>query len=58
MEEYDNTNNENEKIFKSFLRSLLRQLKTIDKAIDNGDTAEAKGLIAELIEDTQKNIEN
>ena len=32
----------------------MRQLKALKKAIENGNTDEAKLLINELIEDTQK----
>ena len=49
---------ENLAVFKGYLRSLMRQLKALKKAIDNGSTDEAKLLINELIEDTQKNIED
>ena len=45
-------------VFKGYLRSLMRQLKLLKKAIENGNTDEAKLLINELIEDTQKNIED
>lgn len=49
---------ENMAVFKGYLRSLMRQLKQLKKAIDNGNTDEAKQLINELIEDTQNNIED
>lgn len=45
-------------VFKGYLRSLMRQLKQLKKAIDNNDIDEAKKLIDELIEDTQNNIED
>jgi hypothetical protein len=45
-------------VFKGYLRSLMRQLKALKKAIEDGNTDEAKLLINELIEDTQKNIED
>ena len=45
-------------VFKGYLRSLMRQLKLLKKAIENGNTDEAKQIINELIEDTQKNIED
>ncbi len=45
-------------VFKGYLRSLMRQLKLLKKALDNNDIDEAKKLISELIEDTQKNIED
>ena len=36
----------------------MRQLKLLRAAIDEGDHDRAKVLIEELIEDTQKNIED
>lgn len=45
-------------VFKGYLRSLMRQLKLLKKAIDNNNNDEAKKLIDELIEDTQNNIED
>lgn len=45
-------------VFKGYLRSLMRQLKALKKAIDDNDIEEAKKLIDELIEDTQNNIED
>lgn len=45
-------------VFKSYLRRLIRDLKDIKKALDNEDMKEAKRLINELIEDTQKDIED
>lgn len=45
-------------IFKSYLRSLMRQLKLLKEAIENEDLKKANSLIDELIEDTQKNIED
>ena len=45
-------------VFKGYLRSLMRQLKLLKKAIDENNIEEAKKLIQELIEDTQKNIED
>ena len=45
-------------VFKGYLRSLMRQLKLLKKAIDNGNSEEAQRLINELIEDTQNNIED
>lgn len=45
-------------VFKGYLRSRMRQLKLLKKALDNNDIAEAKKLIDELIEDTQNNIED
>lgn len=45
-------------VFKGYLRSLMRQLKLLKKAIDEKDLELAKRLIEELIEDTQNNIED
>ncbi|MGN0669624.1 MAG: hypothetical protein ACI4JZ_03660 [Oscillospiraceae bacterium] len=50
--------NEETAIFKGYLRSLMRQLMQLKKAIDSNNIDEAKGLINELIEDTQNNIED
>lgn len=49
---------ENLAVFKGYLRSLMRQLKLLKKAIESNNTEEAKQLINELIEDTQSNIED
>ncbi len=45
-------------VFKGYLRSLMRQLKLLKKALDENNIEEAKKLIQELIEDTQNNIED
>ena len=45
-------------VFKGYLRSLMRQLKLLKKAIEEKDFESAKKLIDELIEDTQSNIED
>ncbi|MDE6314008.1 MAG: hypothetical protein K2M46_10425 [Lachnospiraceae bacterium] len=45
-------------VFKGYLRSLMRQLKLLKEAIHNKDFEKAEKLIDELIEDTQKNIED
>lgn len=45
-------------VFKGYLRSLMRQLKLLKKAIDENNAEDAKRLINELIEDTQNNIED
>lgn len=45
-------------ILKSYLRSLMRQLKSLKKALDSNDIADARIIVGELIEDTQKNIED
>lgn len=50
--------NEDMAVFKGYLRSLMRQLKLLKTAISKKDYEEAEKLIDELIEDTQKNIED
>lgn len=45
-------------VFKGYLRSLMRQLRLLKKAIDSNDLETASNLINELIEDTQNNIED
>ena len=45
-------------VFKSYLRSLLRQLKLLKKALEEKDFEKAETLINELIEDTQDSIED
>ena len=45
-------------VFKGYLRSLMRQLKLLKKALESDNITEAKRLIDELIEDTQSNIED
>ena len=45
-------------VFKCYLRSLMRQLKALKKAIDNNDIKEAQRIIAEIMEDTQNSIED
>lgn len=45
-------------VFKSFLRSLMRQLKALEKALLENDTQKAKKIVSEIIEDTQKGIED
>lgn len=45
-------------VFKSFLRGLLRQLQALKKALDSGDTETAQRLLSEIIDDTQKGIED
>ena len=49
---------EEEKIFKGYLRSLMRQLKQLKKTIGNNDLEQTELLVDELIEDTQNNIED
>lgn len=50
--------NEEVAVFKGYLRSLMRQLKLLKKAINEKNIEEAEKLINELIEDTQNNIED
>ena len=45
-------------ILKGYLRLLLRQFKSLQKALDNNEIDKAKVIISELIEDTEKNIED
>ena len=45
-------------VFKSYLRGLLFRLKAIKEANKNGDKEEVDRLIDELIEDTQRGIED
>ena len=45
-------------VFKSFLRSLMRQLKALEKALLENDTQKAKKIVSEIIEDTQKGTQN
>lgn len=47
-----------ELIFKSFMRSQLRHLKAVEKAVQNGELAQAEKIVEELIEDTKKGIED
>lgn len=45
-------------VFKGYLRGLMRQLILLKKAIKDKKFEEAEKLVNELIEDTQKNIED
>lgn len=45
-------------VFKGYLRSMMRQLKLLKKALEDNDKELAMKLINELIEDTQNNIED
>lgn len=49
---------EEEVVFKAYQRNLLRHLKFLKKAISEKNIEEAEKLLNELIEDTQKNIED
>lgn len=50
--------NEETAVFKGYLRSLMRQLKALKEALDQKNYEQAGRLVDELIEDTQKNIED
>lgn len=45
-------------VFKSYLRRLIRDLKDIKEALKNKDYEKAEKLVDDLIEDTQKDIED
>lgn len=45
-------------VFKGYLRGLIRLLKNVKKAANENNLEEVRRLIDELIEDTQKNIED
>ena len=45
-------------VFKSYLRRLLHDLKELQKTQASGDEEKAKELLDNLIEDTQKGIED
>ena len=45
-------------IFKAYLRGLARHLKDMKAALDTGNYNQAEKLLDELIEDTQKGIED
>ena len=45
-------------VFKSYLRRLMRDLKDLKESITNKDFDRAEKLIDDLIEDTQKDIED
>lgn len=49
---------EEEKIFKAYQRGLLRQLKALKEALENGDSETAEKLLDRLIEDTKADIED
>lgn len=44
-------------IFKSYLRSLMRQLKALKEALHTKDYEKTERLLEALIDDTQKDIE-
>lgn len=45
-------------VFKSYLRRLIRDLKDVRAALKAKDYEKAEKLIADLIEDTQNDIED
>lgn len=45
-------------VFKSFLRSLLRDLKDLQEALKSKDYEKAEKIVSTLIDDTQKGIED
>ena len=45
-------------VFKSYLRRLLQDLKDLREALENNDTEKVKKIVDNLIEDTQKGIED
>jgi hypothetical protein len=49
---------EEEKIFKSYLRILMRELKDLKEALQSKDYDNAEKLVDNMIEDTQKGIED
>lgn len=51
-------NTEKMAVFKSYLRRLMRDLKDLKKAIKEKDLEKAEKLLNDLIEDTQKDIED
>lgn len=48
---------DNMKEFVAYSRKLLRSLLKLKKLLDNGEYDEAKTIVNELIEDTQRDIE-
>lgn len=50
--------NEQIAVFKAYLRNLMRQLKALQKALENNDSENAKIILNEIIEDTQNSIED
>ena len=45
-------------VFKSYLRRLLQDLKDLREAVENNDIDKVKKIVDNLIEDTQKGIED
>lgn len=49
---------DNDVIFTSYLRLLLRQLKRLDEYVKNKEYEKAETILSQLIQDTQSDIEN
>lgn len=49
---------ENMKEFVAYLRKLKRNIEDIEELMDAGNTEQARAKLAELKEDTQKDIES
>lgn len=45
-------------VFKSYLRQLIRQLKALKKAEEEGNREETKRIIDELLKDAQDGLED
>lgn len=45
-------------VFKSYLRQLIRQLKALQKAQQDGNVQEIERIINELLEDAQNGLED
>lgn len=45
-------------VFKSYLRQLIRQLKALKKADEEGNKEEVRRIIDELLEDAQDGLED
>ena len=45
-------------VFKSYLRRLLKELKDIEKAFEEKNDEQVRESLRQLIEDTQKGIED
>ena len=57
-DEREYTMEEQEKIFKSYLRLQVRHLEAIRTAIENEDTEKAQELMRQLIDDVRRGIED
>lgn len=49
---------EENRIFKAYLRLLSRDLQTLQTALQEKDYAAAEKLVGDLVEDTQRGIED